>query len=164
VRDILYAPWRSGYVAGKKQEECVFCDISKHSDQDDEHQVLYRDEICFVVMNRYPYTPAHFMIIPHKHTDKLEDLSLEAWQHMSTLAYKGVAMLKEGFGADGVNIGMNLGAAAGAGIAEHIHLHLVPRWSRDTNFITTTANTRVYSSDFEKIYMRLKKLVGEYFG
>ncbi|MDD2567791.1 MAG: HIT domain-containing protein, partial [Thiovulaceae bacterium] len=82
--------------------------------------------------------------------------------HMSVLAQKGVRLLKEGFGASGVNLGMNLGSAGGAGIAEHIHLHLVPRWERDTNFITAIGQTRVYSTDFEKIYNRIKELVAEY--
>ena len=102
------------------------------------------------------------MIIPHFHTDKLETLSSDVWLHMSALAQKGVRLLKEGMNAQGVNIGMNLGAAAGAGIAEHIHLHLVPRWQRDTNFITSIAQTRVYSTDFEKIYEKIKSLIPEY--
>jgi diadenosine tetraphosphate (Ap4A) HIT family hydrolase len=113
-------------------------------------------------MNKYPYTPGHFMIIPHTHTDSLEALDPKVWMRMSTLAQQSVRMLKEGFGAEGVNMGMNLGSAAGAGIAEHIHLHLVPRFSRDTNFITTIAETRVYSIDFHKIYEKLKALVPKY--
>lgn len=162
-REILYAPWRDEYITGEKIEGCVFCHISSHASQDEGLHVLYRDEHCFVVMNRYPYTPGHFMIIPHCHTEALESLDPHIWLHMSALAQKGVRLLKEGFGAHGVNIGMNLGKAGGAGIAEHIHLHLVPRWERDTNFITSTAHTRVYSTDFEKIYARIKELIKEYF-
>nr|AOR51301.1 HIT family hydrolase [uncultured bacterium pL] len=131
---------------------------------DEEHHVLYRDEHCFVVLNRYPYTPGHFMIIPHFHTDALEVLDPVVWLHMSILAQKGVRMLKEGLGSHAVNIGMNLGREAGAGIAEHIHMHLVPRWERDTNFITTIAKTRVYSTDFEKIFKKLKALAPQYLG
>ncbi len=163
MRDILYAPWRDEYVAGAEVEGCVFCNISNNPSNDEASHVLYRDEHCFVVMNRYPYTPAHFMIIPHLHTDKLEELSSETWLHMSELAQKSVRLLKDGFGAHGVNIGMNLGAAAGAGIAEHIHMHIVPRWQRDTNFITAIAQNRVYSTDFEKIYKKIKGLVKEYY-
>lgn len=162
MEDILYAPWRDEYVAGKKLDECVFCHISKNSNEDEELRVLYRDEYCFMVMNLYPYTPGHFMIIPHTHTDKLEELDSEVWLHMSALAQKGVRLLKEGLGAHGVNIGMNLGKAGGAGIAEHIHMHLVPRWERDTNFITSIAQTRVYSTDFERIYKKIKSLVPKY--
>ena len=162
MNNILYAPWRDEYVTGEKIQGCVFCHISTHSNEDETLHVLYRDEHCFIVMNRYPYTPGHFMIIPHMHTDKLEELPSETWLHMSKLAQQGVRLLKEGFGAPGVNIGMNLGKSAGAGIAEHIHMHLVPRWERDTNFITAIANTWVYSTDFEKIYKKIKSLVPNY--
>lgn len=163
MKDILYAPWRNDYVSGKRIEGCVFCHISTHADEDRDLHVLYRDAHCFVVMNRYPYTPGHFMIIPHFHTDKLEALDPEIWLHMSDLAQRSVRLLKEGFGAHGVNIGMNLGDAGGAGIAEHIHLHLVPRWQSDTNFITSIAETRVYSTDFDKIYARIKDLIPKYY-
>lgn len=163
MENILYAPWRDEYVTGEKIEGCVFCHISENPDMDEAHHVLYRDEHCFIVMNRYPYTPGHFMIIPHHHTDILEGLDPAVWIHMSVLAQKGVRMLKESFGVQGVNLGMNLGKAGGAGIAEHIHMHLVPRWERDTNFITAIAHTRVYSTDFEKIYSRLKQHSKKYF-
>ncbi len=163
MENILYAPWRTEYVTGEKIEGCVFCHISAHPEDEEILHVLHRDGYCFVVMNRYPYTPGHFMIIPHCHTDALETLDPQVWLHMSALAQKGVRMLKEGFGAHGVNIGMNLGKAGGAGIAEHIHLHLVPRWERDTNFITSIAQNRVYSTDFVKIYTRMKGLAQEYF-
>jgi len=162
MEKILYAPWRDEYVTHEKVEGCVFCHIAKQVDEDEKLHVLYRDEHCFMVMNKYPYTPGHFMIIPNMHTDKLEELPSETWLHMSALAQKSVRLLKEGFGAKGVNIGMNLGAPAGAGIAEHIHMHLVPRWERDTNFITSIAQTRVYSTDFEKIYHKIKNLIPKY--
>jgi diadenosine tetraphosphate (Ap4A) HIT family hydrolase len=162
VKDILYAPWREEYITNKKIDGCVFCHISSHEQDDEELHVLYRDKYCFIVMNLYPYTPGHFMIIPHTHTDKLEDLESECWLHMSVLAQKCVRLLKEGFGAQGVNIGMNLGAAGGAGIAEHVHMHLVPRFQRDTNFITAIGQNRVYSSDFEKVYKKIKKLTYDY--
>lgn len=163
MENILYAPWRTDYIAGKKIEGCVFCHISANGADDTNLHVLHRDEHCFIVMNLYPYTPGHFMIIPHQHTDALEALDAQTWMHMSALAQKGVKMLKEGFGAHGVNIGMNLGRAGGAGIAEHIHMHLVPRWEGDTNFMTSIVHTRVYSTDFDNIYMKLKELSKEYF-
>ena len=163
MENVLYAPWRTDYVSGEKVEGCVFCHISTHAHEDENLHVLYRDEHCFIVMNRYPYTPGHFMIIPHHHTDSLEALDPAVWVHMSALAQRGVRLLKESFCAHGVNIGMNLGRAGGAGIAEHIHLHLVPRWERDTNFITSIGETRVYSTDFEKIFLRLKGVAKNYF-
>lgn len=163
MKEILYAPWRDEYVTNDNIKGCVFCHISSSQNSDDnELYVLHRDEHCFMVMNRYPYTPGHFMIIPHLHTDKLEDLSSDVWLHMSDLAQKSVRLLKDGFGAHGVNIGMNLGKVAGAGIAEHIHMHIVPRWDRDTNFITSIAKTRVYSTDFFEIYKRIKELLPKY--
>ncbi|RLC45507.1 MAG: HIT domain-containing protein [Candidatus Cloacimonadota bacterium] len=162
MEDVLYAPWRDEYVTNQKIQGCVFCHISSHEQDDKELHVLHRDEHCFIVMNLYPYTPGHFMIIPHAHTDKLEELDPKVWLHMSELAQKGVALLKEGINAQGVNIGMNLGKAGGAGIAEHIHMHLVPRWERDTNFITAIGQNRVYSTDFEKIYKKIKSLIPKY--
>lgn len=162
MRDILYAPWRSEYTMKRREGECVFCYASVHTEEDAALHVLYRDVHCFMVMNKYPYTPGHIMIIPHMHTSKLEELSQESWLHICSLAQVGVKILKEGFGADGVNLGMNLGKAGGAGMSEHIHLHLVPRWERDTNFITSIAETRVYSTDFEKVYQKMKRLVWQY--
>ncbi len=162
MKEILYAPWRDEYIAGHEADSCVFCNITLTPQDDEKHRVLYRDEYCFIVMNLYPYTPGHFMIIPHLHTDKLEELESAVWLHMSDLAQKCVRLLKEGFKAHGVNIGMNLGAAGGAGIAEHIHMHLVPRWNRDTNFITSIAQNRVYSTDFIKVYQRIKSLIPKY--
>jgi diadenosine tetraphosphate (Ap4A) HIT family hydrolase len=162
MKDILYAPWRDEYINETKIEGCVFCYISGHKEEDTQLYVLYRDKYCFIVMNKYPYAPGHFMIIPHLHTDKLEELPSETWLHMSGLAQKCVRLLKEGFGAHGVNIGMNLGKAGGAGIAEHVHMHLVPRFERDANFITTIAETRVYSTDFQKIYEKIKSLIPKY--
>ncbi len=162
MNDILYAPWRTEYI-NAKIEGCVFCHIAQTLDQDSELMVLYRCEECFVVMNRYPYTPGHFMVIPNHHTDSLEMLDSAVWLRMSTLAQQGVSLLKDGFGADGVNIGMNLGKAAGAGIAEHIHMHLVPRFAQDTNFITTIAKNRVYSTDFERVYKKILALAPRYF-
>ena len=161
----LYAPWRSKYVTKdeKKIEGCVFCHIVNHPEDDEELGVLYRDKEFFIVMNRYPYSPGHFMIIPNLHTANLEELDEEVYAKMSIYAQKGVKLLKDVLQAHGVNIGMNLGKAGGAGIAEHIHMHLVPRWTGDTNFITSVGGTRVYSTDFEKIYKKLKEQSANYF-
>lgn len=155
----LYAPWRADYVRGNTPSDCcVFCDISEHVDNDKENCVLYRDEYCFVVMNLYPYSPGHFMIIPHKHVEFLDELEPAVWQHISNLAQIGVRALRRGMNAQGVNLGMNIGSAAGAGIAEHMHLHILPRWIKDHNFITTIGETRVFSVDFEEIYEKVKKV------
>lgn len=153
----LYAPWRSKYVRGCDTEcECVFCDISKNPQNDEKNCVLYRDENCFVVMNLYPYSPGHFMIIPHYHTEFADELDSKIWQHITALAQKGVIALRKGMNAQGVNMGINIGSSAGAGIAEHMHLHLLPRWTKDHNFITVIGGARVYSVDFEEIYKKVK--------
>ena len=161
--DRLYAPWRTEYVAGEKIESCVFCYIVQNIDKDEELGVLHREDDFFIVMNKYPYSPGHFMIIPNFHTDKLEELDSDTWMRMNKFAQQGVKLLKDVMNAQGVNIGMNLGKVGGAGIAEHIHLHLVPRWMGDTNFITSVGDTRVYSTGFEKTYQRLKEKAPEYF-
>ena len=160
----LYSPWRSEYVSTHKNiDGCVFCHITNNKDDANKLGVLYFDEHCFVVMNKYPYSPGHFTVIPHLHTDKLEDLDPIVWAHISKLAQQGVKLLKNTLNAQGVNLGMNLGQVGGAGIAEHIHLHLVPRWMGDTNFITAIGDTRIYSTDFEKIYKRLLEDAPKYF-
>jgi diadenosine tetraphosphate (Ap4A) HIT family hydrolase len=153
--DRLYAPWRREYHL-EKREGCVFCGI-RDSKEDEENFVFYRDEICYFVMNKFPYNPGHFMIIPNKHTSNLEDLNELEICHISKMAQKGVMILKE-WGATGINVGFNLGFDAGAGIPEHIHMQLVPRFKRDTNFITTISETRVYSADFDKIFDEIKTI------
>ena len=164
MNHILYAPWRNDYVKRdeNKIQGCVFCHIV-NTKEDDKLHVLYRGQTCFVVMNKYPYTPGHFMIIPNIHTDNLESLDPKIWAEISQLTQKGVALLKDTLNAHGVNIGMNLGEIAGAGISEHIHMHLVPRWKSDTNFITSIGQTRVHSTDFEDIYTTLKNQANKYF-
>lgn len=152
----LNAPWRSEYFE-KKSDGCVFCNIVKNPQDDEKHGVLFRAQHCFGVMNLYPYSPGHFMIIPYKHIDNIENLEEDTWFEMSYYVRIGVEILKQRINASGVNIGMNLGSDAGAGICEHVHYHLVPRWQRDTNFITTIAETRVAGVDFEKLYKKLKK-------
>ncbi|QKF73668.1 histidine triad nucleotide-binding protein, Fhit branch [Aliarcobacter faecis] len=158
----IYAPWRYSYVSEKKLDECVFCHISKNRDNE-KYQVLFSDEFCYVVMNKYPYSPGHFMVVPHFHTSNIEDLEEEIWQRVSKRVRQAVKLLKETMPCEGVNIGMNLGKAAGAGIEQHVHYHLVPRWIGDTNFITTIGETRVYPTSFEEIFLKLKNNIEKYF-
>jgi diadenosine tetraphosphate (Ap4A) HIT family hydrolase len=163
----LYAPWRGDYVSGygKKNTaggDCVFCDYASNTDDKDNH-ILKRFDNFFVVMNKYPYAPAHFMIIPNEHIGDIDKLDSKIWSDMNVVAKKGVGLLKDVVNANGVNIGVNLGECAGAGIAEHLHIHLVPRWDNDTNFTTSIANVRVFSQDFAHIYNNLLKKVDSYF-
>lgn len=153
----LCAPWRSEYFKARKGGDCVFCDIINNPEKDNEKGVLFRGKFCFGVMNLFPYSPGAFLIIPYKHTANIEDLSQETWFEMSFYIRKGVEILKNKLSAGGVNIGMNLGKAAGAGIDEHVHYHAVPRWERDTNFITTIADVRVNGVPFAPIYKQIKE-------
>lgn len=158
----IYSPWRSAYFTDKP-DGCVFCNIVENQQDDEQNMVLFRDTHCFGVMNLYPYMPGHFMVIPLVHTDAVEELDDKTWLQMSRHVKSGIKLLKEEFKAHGVNIGMNLGAAGGAGIAEHVHYHLVPRWPRDTNFITTIGDTRVNGHEFRGIYEKLKSAIPKYF-
>jgi len=114
-------------------------------------------------MNLYPYAPGHFMIVPHSHTNMVFELETAVWLHIAAMASRGIELLQKGFGAQGVNMGMNHGAASGAGLASHLHLHFVPRWEKDTNFMTSIANVRVYPTAFKENFKKMKKLAKEYF-
>jgi len=158
----LYAPWRYNYISEDKIADCVFCHISKNLD-DEKLQVLFWDEYCYVVMNKFPYSPGHIMIIPYFHTCNVEDLDDTIWLKVSLRVKQAVKLLKEIMPCEGVNIGMNLGKAAGAGIEQHIHYHLVPRWIGDTNFISTIGKIRVYPASFNEIFKKLKDNSNKYF-
>ena len=160
--EYVYAPWRYSYVSEEKIEGCVFCHIAKNI-EDDKLQVLFSDEYCYVVMNKYPYSPGHMMVVPHFHTSNIEDLESDVWIQMSVRARQGVKLLKEVMPCEGVNIGMNLGKAAGAGIEQHVHYHMLPRWLGDTNFISSIGGTRVYPANFDEIFNKLKNNASKYF-
>ena len=160
--DRMYAPWRYSYVSEEKIEGCVFCHISENI-EDEKLQVLFHDEFCYVVMNKFPYSPGHMMVIPHFHTDKIEELEDEVWAQMSIRVRQGVKLLKKVMSCEGVNIGMNLGKAAGAGIEQHVHYHMLPRWIGDTNFISSIGETRIYPADFQEIFEKLKTNSSKYF-
>ncbi len=158
----LYAPWRYSYVSEEKIKDCVFFFFLENK-ENDKYQVIFCDELCFVVMNKFPYSPGHIMVVPNFHTSNIEDLEDIIWQRVSKRVQEAVRLLKEIMPCEGVNIGMNLGRAAGAGIEQHVHYHLVPRWIGDTNFITTIAQTRVYPANFSDIFKKLKDKSKIYF-
>lgn len=157
----IYAPWRSHYFT-EKTDGCVFCAISQNTQDDFKNKIFYRDEICFAVMNLYPYNPGHFMIIPHKHVDTPSLLNEKEWSSISILSKKAISLLEE-FGALGVNFGINIKSAAGAGIPNHLHLHFVPRFNNDTNFITSIGGARVYGMEFDFIFDKISKLSLKHF-
>lgn len=157
----IYAPNRSKYLTAT-HTECVFCEISLDPKNDKKNFVFYRDEHIFGVMNLYPYAPGHMLFVPHDHTSDVQDLAQKTYENLFSCAKNAMKLLYD-FGAEGINLGMNLRAAAGAGIPEHAHLHLVPRYENDVNFMAAIANTRVYGFDFEEIFLRVKNLVPKYF-
>jgi ATP adenylyltransferase len=137
----LFTPWRHEYVtAGVKSEGCVMCQAAEGQAED---LVVHRGSTAFVVMNLYPYNSGHVMVAPVRHLGSLIDATPDELGEIMTLARQVEAAFREEYHPDGINIGMNLGKAAGAGVADHIHLHLVPRWNGDTNFMTVTASARV---------------------
>ena len=150
----IWAPWRMGYINGDKPEDCVFC-IPEGRENDPDRLILHRSASSFIIMNLYPYTNGHLMVIPFKHTSTLDDLDdLELLDFMKTLrlARRG---LEKVFSPQGFNIGMNIGLAAGAGVAEHLHFHIVPRWNGDTNYMTVMADTRIIPEALTATYARL---------
>ena len=138
----IWAPWRIEYILGEKEPGCFLCRMfSEVSDR--ENLILKRGKSCAVVMNRYPYNSGHLMITPFRHLESLELLTAEERIEMMDLTVKTIQVLKKELRPDGINVGYNLGTAAGAGLKDHIHQHLVPRWNGDTNFMPVLANTRV---------------------
>jgi len=154
----LYAPWRAEYVRGKKPMGCIFCKDSLRN----EEFVLYEGQRAFVMMNRYPYSCGHLMIIPVRHVAELNFLTLEEKQELFELIDMSLLVLREAMSPDGFNIGMNIGRVAGAGVDDHLHFHVVPRWNGDINFMTVLSETRVISEDLketrDKITLLFKKL------
>jgi ATP adenylyltransferase len=155
--DYLWTPWRYAYVSGgEKATGCVFCELVKQKD-DEKALIAYRGEQCFVVLNRFPYTPGHVMIVPYAHLDELRKLPSEAASEMIALAQRLETVLRELYHPDGINLGMNIGKAAGAGIAGHIHMHVLPRWVADANFMSVVGETRVLPETLDVTWERIKK-------
>ncbi|HEY3283946.1 MAG TPA: HIT domain-containing protein [Armatimonadota bacterium] len=145
------------YIGGKAPEGCVFC-VKPAEEDDDRNHILYRGESCFVILNAFPYNSGHLMVIPYRHLSDLCDLSDAERQEMMQLSGRATAGMTRILGAEGYNVGMNLGRIAGAGIADHLHLHVVPRWNGDTNFMPVLADIKVLPEALEDTYRRLKAI------
>jgi ATP adenylyltransferase len=155
--DYLWTPWRYRYIAESKNVlGCVFCNLPEANDDEGTHIVL-RGVKNFVILNRYPYTAGHVMIVPYLHTADFAGLDASVTAEMMSLAQRVQAALNGIYHPDGFNLGMNLGRSAGAGIADHLHLHLLPRWTGDTNFMTTVGETRLEPEELSTTYERLHK-------
>ena len=155
--DFLWTPWRYAYVTNAdKAEGCVFC--VKQNEDDRAALIVHRGEHNFVILNAYPYTSGHVMVVPYAHLDSLLNLPREAAVEMMSLTQKIEGVLRKLYHPDGINLGMNIGKAAGAGVAGHIHMHVLPRWVADANFMTTVAETRVLPEDLETTWERVKEV------
>lgn len=155
----LWAPWRLRYIEGASEPGgCIFCDLPKQS-ADRENLILFRGTTAFVIFNRYPYTNGHLMVAPYRHTCDLADLSDDELLEIHQLVRDCTAWVKQAYQAQGFNLGVNLGSAAGAGIPGHVHWHIVPRWGGDTNFMTAVGETRVLPQSLEESYDRLAAIV-----
>jgi ATP adenylyltransferase len=155
--DYLFTPWRYAYItSADKAPSCVFCDKLQENN-DRQALIVHRGEHCFVILNAFPYTSGHVMVVPYEHVDELRKLSSPAAQEMMTLTQRLEGILRELYHPDGLNLGMNLGKAAGAGVAGHIHMHILPRWIADANFASVIGETRVLPEDLDTTYRRIKE-------
>ena len=151
----LWAPWRLEYITGEKQEECIFC--AKPALDDEEALIVRRGDRCFVILNAFPYTSGHVMVAPYSHVADLTDLDEATSRELMSLTQEALRAIGRAYGPDGFNVGANLGTVAGAGVADHVHLHVVPRWEGDTNFMPVLGEVRVLPESLDETRRRLKQ-------
>jgi len=154
--DHLWSPWRLEYVISKKPEGCVFC-LSAAASADAE-LVIHHGQLAYVILNLYPYNNGHLMVVPYRHESSLAALTHEEMNEVGLLTQLGEKELREAYQLEGINVGVNLGRPAGAGIEEHVHLHMVPRWNGDTNFMTVVGRTRVLPEEIAAAAARLRPI------
>ncbi len=158
--DYLWTPWRYRYITGAgKDDRCIFCDALAVGD-DAKSLIVLRGRKNFVIVNRFPYTSGHVMVVPYAHVGDLAACDLETLGEMMALAQRVQVALTTAYQPEGFNLGMNLGRSAGAGVAGHLHLHVLPRWSGDTNFMSTVGETRVEPEDLSVTYEKLRRALG----
>ena len=158
----LWAPWRMGYIRSAKNKfgPCIFCDKSKIGD-DEENLVVHRGEFSYILMNLYPYNNGHLMVAPYDHEENFDALSSDTQVEMMSLSSKAMEVLRYSLNADGFNFGANFGEVAGAGIKEHVHLHIVPRWIGDTNFMPVMGHTKVMIDGLKETRKQLSDAFGK---
>jgi ATP adenylyltransferase len=156
--EFVWSPWRYDYMAsvGKKPASCVFC-ISEDGSDDADRLVVFRGTHNFIILNLFPYTSGHLMVAPYAHLSSLTEASFEQTSEMMELSKRSISALQRLYQPEGFNVGMNLGHCAGAGVRYHFHLHVVPRWTGDANFMTITGETRVLPEAMEVTYKRLSE-------
>ena len=148
----MWAPWRMEYITGRKDEKCIFCQALS----EDDDLTLYKDRTTFVVMNKFPYINGHLLVAPRKHIAALDQLDRGEKGDLLEIIEKSIGVLKQAMNPDGFNVGLNLGKVAGAGVEEHLHFHIVPRWFGDTNALTVFADVRVIPEHLKATYEKLK--------
>ena len=154
--DFLFTPWRYAYITGANDpDSCLFCRIAQ-AKNDEQTLIVHRAAHCFVMLNAFPYTSGHAMVVPYEHVDELQKLSTPAAEEMMALTQRLEGILRGLYRPDGLNLGMNLGKAAGAGVAGHIHMHILPRWFGDVNFMGSVGETRVLPEDLPTTYKRIR--------
>jgi ATP adenylyltransferase len=154
--DHLWSPWRMNYISRTdKPGGCIFCDACACADSGD-NLVVQRGKLAFVILNRYPYTSGHIMVVPYAHQPSLVCLDAPTLSEIMLLINQGLRTIEKIYRPHGFNVGANIGTVAGAGVADHVHFHIVPRWSGDTNFMTTTGNTRVLPEELGETFQRLR--------
>jgi ATP adenylyltransferase len=159
--DYLWTPWRYRYVSDARKDDCcIFCDALA-AENDPEMLILERDAKNFVILNRYPYTSGHLMVVPYTHVPDLASADAETLAEMMRIAQRAQKALTNTYRPEGFNVGINLGRAAGAGVTGHLHMHVLPRWAGDANFMTVTGETRVEPEDLSTTYTRLRAALGE---
>ena len=152
----LWAPWRVQYIKAEPPEGCIFC--TKAADDDDAaNHVVWRGSLAYVLLNTYPYNNGHLMVAPYAHVGELEELQTDILAEVMALCQDALRVLKKEFTPQGVNVGLNLGAAAGAGVKDHLHVHVVPRWMGDTNFMPVVADVRVIPQSLDSAYRILHR-------
>ncbi len=156
----LWAPWRIDYILSKKPLDCIFCKMLNEN-RDEENLILVRGNSQIMILNAFPYNNGHMMIVPYRHTSSLEGWSSEEQNEFMEMSNLAISLLKQTLRPDGFNLGINMGQVAGAGIVDHIHLHVVPRWNGDTNFMPVLANTRVISEHLKATYKKLVNKLDE---
>ena len=154
----LWAPWRMAYLRGEHTpvDGCIFCEKRQHPDA--QEHILYRGKLCYVMLNRFPYTNGHLLIVPYVHTGLLEMLDDATLLELMQLVRRGIHVLRQAYNPDGFNIGVNEGHAAGAGVPEHVHLHIVPRWGDDANYMTVIGETRIIPASLDETYAAFRPL------
>jgi len=150
----IWAPWRIEYIRSEKPQECIFCQKLREN-RDAENYVLFRGKDNFVMLNLYPYNPGHLMVAPYRHLSDLQDLTEEEMLEHFDLVRKSTRALRDEYKPQGFNIGLNLGRVAGAGIEDHVHTHVIPRWNGDTNFVTVVSDIRVVPHALDATYAEL---------